>query len=515
MSESDKPTPAGDESAPESVEVSKGSADPDATRYMPSDASDTDAAEADLTGRTLDDFRILRKLGSGGMASVYLADQMSLGRRVAIKLMSPGTPNTAETQRMLARFRTEAMAAAALTHPNIVQVYTVGESGGLPYIAMEYVPGRNLSDQVRRQGPLKLKLAVHIIRQAARALSAAHAAGVIHRDIKPANILLSPKGEVKVADFGLSQLTTGPLASPGLTQTGTTVGTPRYMSPEQLEGRTVDARSDLYSLGVTLFYVLAGRPPFDSPSPMVLASQHLRDDPPPITDFRADVPERIVDLVESLLAKKPEDRIETADEVVRELGSITSELNGGGEASQPAVKSTPSRKLAKAKKKVTPSWIGLAAVGLASALVGLAAAGIIRPADPLQGAGVSDKKETAKEQFIAAMLSGQRSDFLAVEKYFPGETDWVWRAREQRLLDAIADPDRASEARQLINQFSSRGGERSKLIASVADVALLVYDNKMANAKRLMTRDVGERVTSTLEPVWVDLWREAADRVNE
>ena len=484
------------------------------------ESSESDTSQTgDLTGRTFNDFRILRKLGSGGMASVYLADQMSLGRRVAIKLMSPSLSETSDAQRSLQRFRTEAMAAAALTHPNIVQVYTVGEADQMPYIAMEYVPGRNLAELVRRQGPLELKLALHIIRQAGRALGAAHTAGVIHRDIKPANILVSPKGDVKVADFGLSQLTSGPMASPGLTQTGTTVGTPRYMSPEQIEGRAVDARSDLYSLGITLFYVLAGRPPFDSKSPMVLASQHLRDEPPSVSDFRADLPQSLVELVQRLLAKDPTDRVESATELVRELGTIISGLDSplDDDHSIPELSSSrPSLKSLVANKKPNRPGRSLLLTGVLTALVGFASAAMSRPKNPLSESGDVPRAETVREQFISAMLSGNPHDFRAVEKHWPLETRWVKKARIQLLLGALPDTRRSKEARQLIEQMSRASADReSQLIAEVAEFVLLVWEDKVDLARRKYDAARDAEVRQNLDRVWIGLWNEASEIVRE
>lgn len=502
----------------EANEAEPASKDPDATTYMrPEDNADEgDSQPGDLTGRTFDDFRILRKLGSGGMASVYLADQMSLGRRVAIKLMSPSISDESMAQRSLQRFRTEAMAAAALTHPNIVQVYTVGEAEGMPYIAMEYVPGRNLSELVRRMGPLEIRLALHIIRQACRALGAAHTAGVIHRDIKPANILVSPKGDVKVADFGLSQLTSGPMASPGLTQTGTTVGTPRYMSPEQIEGRNVDARSDLYSLGVTLFYVLAGRPPFDSPSPMVLASQHLRDIPPSIADFRNDLPQDVVELVQQLLAKNPNDRCESAAEVVRELGTIIAGLDSPLEDDHSMPEISASRILSTNSKsqpaKTGTSRGAVVLTGLLALLVGLASAGLTRPRNPLRDSIQIPKAESARDQYVSAMLSGDPAEFRAVEEHWPLETRWVKESRIQRLLSALPDTRRSSEARQLIDQLSRPGSDReSQLIAYVAEVVLLTYEGKLDVAKNKYDPRRDSEIQNNLDRTWVGLWEEASE----
>jgi serine/threonine protein kinase len=231
----------------------------DAAREEPSAVSPPRDARRDLSGKVLGDFRLIRKLGEGGMGQVYLAEQISLRRRVAVKLLRS---DLAGQEVSLKRFRAEAKIVAQLNHPNIVQVYAFGESEGVHYMAMEYVDGRNLRDYLRRHGPAPVALVLHIVQQVALALQRASELGLVHRDIKPENILLTRRGEVKVADFGLSRMIQGEEAQ-RLTQTGTTLGTPLYMSPEQVEGRPLDCRSDIYSLGVTCYHLLAGRPPFE------------------------------------------------------------------------------------------------------------------------------------------------------------------------------------------------------------------------------------------------------------
>ncbi|MBW3540812.1 MAG: protein kinase, partial [Planctomycetes bacterium] len=233
-----------------------------------------------LVERTLGDFRLLRKLGSGGMAEVYLAEQTTLGRKVAVKVLRPELlQNTGSV--MLARFEREAKAAAALAHPNIVQVYVIGQEDSLHYIAQEYVQGMNLREYLRRKGPPDAGVAVHLMRQVAAALEKAGEAGVVHRDIKPENILITSKGRVKVADFGLAQLTR-PGEHVSLTQPNVTMGTPLYMSPEQVGGKPLDQRSDLYSLGVTFYHLLTGHTPFRGETALTVAVQHLNEEPPPL-----------------------------------------------------------------------------------------------------------------------------------------------------------------------------------------------------------------------------------------
>ncbi|MDA1214584.1 MAG: serine/threonine-protein kinase, partial [Planctomycetota bacterium] len=278
-----------------------------------------------LDDRILGDFRLLRRLGRGGMAEVYLAEQTSLKRQVAIKLMRS---ELLSDEKSLARFKREALAAAGLNHPKIVQVYTVGEAEGVQFIAQEYVQGMNLRDFIAKKGPPETSVAVHIIRQVAQALQSAHEAGVVHRDIKPENIMLTRRGEVKVADFGLAQVmerTDGM----NLTQEGTTMGTPLYMSPEQVNGKKLDPRSDLYSLGVTCYHMLSGRPPFRGETALSIAVQHLQNEPEPLAAIRPDLPPALCDVVRKLLAKDREQRYPDAKTLLNDLKLVTRQMNAG------------------------------------------------------------------------------------------------------------------------------------------------------------------------------------------
>ncbi len=285
----------------------------------------------DLTGRSLGEFKLLRKLGRGGMAEVYLAEQTNLRRNVAVKILRPEFTSDAN---YLKRFQQEASAAGTLSHPNIVQVYVIGEQDGVHYIAQEYVQGRNLKEFLARKGPLELPLALLILRQVAAALQVAGNAGIVHRDIKPENILLTKKGEAKVADFGLAQLTLQG-EKVALTQVGITMGTPLYMSPEQVNGKSLDARSDLYSYGVMAYHMLAGRPPFKGDSPLAIAVQHLNSAPPPLKTLRPDLPDQVCEFVHKLIAKKRDDRYPDAAAVLqdlKQLGRLVSGKEGVDEA---------------------------------------------------------------------------------------------------------------------------------------------------------------------------------------
>ncbi len=288
------------------------------------DKPNSTPAAVDLTGEQLGDFRLLRRLGRGAMAEVYLAEQCRLKRRVAVKVLKS---ELADDDTYLKRFEREAQAAASLVHANIVQVYEVGRLENIHYIAQEYVEGKNLRDWIGRHGPPDLPRALSIIRQVAAALAKAAEHGVVHRDIKPENIMITPAGEVKVADFGLARvLNEGEKTN--LTQTGITLGTPLYMSPEQIEGRPLDHRSDLYSLGVTCYHMLTGSPPFYGETALGVAVQHLKKQPEPLENIRGDLPAALCRIVHKMLAKSPSDRYDSAREVLGELRRMQHELSG-------------------------------------------------------------------------------------------------------------------------------------------------------------------------------------------
>ena len=278
-----------------------------------------DPPPPDLTGRTLGDFHVLRKLGQGGMGQVYLARQLSLKRDVALKLLAA---DLADNPTALKRFQAEAEAVARATHANIVQVYAVGESDGLRYMALEYVAGRNLRDYLDRKGPPDLPVSLSIIRQVAAALQRASELGLVHRDIKPENVLVTKRAEVKVTDFGLSRYVAGGDKPLNLTKSGMTLGTPLYMAPEQVQGKPVDHRSDIYSFGVTCYHLLAGRPPFRGATAFDVAAMHVRDDPPPLAGERPDLPADLCAMVHKMMAKRPEDRYQSARDVIRDVAKL-------------------------------------------------------------------------------------------------------------------------------------------------------------------------------------------------
>ena len=319
------------------------------------DVQPTSAAppkQPDLTGRTLGDFHILRKVGSGGMGQVYLARQTSLKRDVALKLLR-GELN--ENLTALARFQAEAQAVAKLNHPNIVHIHQIGEADGFRYMVLEYVDGRNLRDYLARKGPPDLPIALNVMKQVAIALQKAHEQGIVHRDIKPENILVTRKVEVKVTDFGLSRFFAGAEPATNLTQSGVTLGTPLYRSPEQVQGHAVDNRSDIYSFGVTCYHLLAGEPPFRGTSAFDVALKHVQEQPRLLSDLRPDLPAELCGMIHKMMAKNPNDRYQSAKDVLRELGK----MRGGPSAATVMLVQTPSPKQSDAASDASDDSLSL------------------------------------------------------------------------------------------------------------------------------------------------------------
>ena len=261
-------------------------------------------------------YEITGLLGSGGMAKVYLARDEVLGRAVALKVLRD---QYAENEEFVERFRREAQAAASLSHPNIVATYDRGRSeDGSYYIVMEYVPGGTLKDRIVRDGPMDPDLATELAAQIASALGAAHDRGVVHRDVKPQNVLLTHSGDPKVADFGIARAA----SEASISGTSMILGTVSYMSPEQALGGAVGPRSDLYSLGVVLHEMLAGRVPFEAETPIAVSMKHVNEPVPPIREANPGVPEDLNAIRAKLLSKSPEDRYANASEVLEDLRRV-------------------------------------------------------------------------------------------------------------------------------------------------------------------------------------------------
>jgi serine/threonine-protein kinase len=438
-----------------------------------------DAPGQDLTGMTLGDFQVERTLGRGGMGEVYLARQISLSRPVALKVLRPDLL-TKETY--LKRFEAEATAVAKLNHPNIVHVYTLGELGKIRFIAMEYVQGTTLREYIAKKGALDLPLALSIMKQAGVAIGAAGEIGLIHRDIKPENILLTRKGQVKIADFGLCR--DQDATTHHLTQPGVTLGTPLYMSPEQAQGQALDHRSDLYSLGVTSYHMLAGVPPFRAESALALALKHVKDAPVSLSIHRPEVPPELDRLVMKLMAKRPEDRYQSAAEMLRDLSKVKGLLNAPSISLAAAAETSP----ALARTEVDPKVMATTKSQLASPestvpgevprtgfqlstralsgvvglclVVGALCGWLSRPADLLSSGGRATdppalwmapewtavkKQPSAEAQFRYALVRAPKEEavaaWLAVPGHYPHSHDWATQAYIQLARALLRERD--------------------------------------------------------------------------
>jgi serine/threonine-protein kinase len=263
-------------------------------------------------------YRIVRRLGAGGMANVYLAEDDELGRRVAIKILNGRYAND---ELFVERFRREAKSAAGLSHPNIVSIYDRGEAEGTYYIAMEVIEGRSLKELIRTSGRLRPAQAISYTRQMLAALRFAHANGIIHRDIKPHNILVGPEERLKVTDFGIARAGTSQM-----TEAGSIMGTAQYLSPEQARGSQVTAASDLYSVGIVLYEMLTGQVPFTGDTHVEIAMKHLNEPPRPPSAVAPGIPADLDRVVLRALAKNPAERYQTADEMDSDLARIEAGL---------------------------------------------------------------------------------------------------------------------------------------------------------------------------------------------
>jgi len=464
------------------------------------------ATITDLKDRQLGDFKLLRRIGKGGMAEVYLAEQVSLKRNVAVKVLR---------EEMLAddvhlkRFEQEAKAAGGLNHPNIVQVYTIGHEGGVHYIAQEYVQGMNLREYLARHSPPGLEQALKFMIQAASALQAAGEAGIVHRDVKPENILITRRDEVKVTDFGLAQLSL-PGEALNLTQVGMTMGTPLYMSPEQVNGRKIDRRSDLYSLGVTCYHMLSGVTPFRGETAMSVAIKHVNEEPPPLKQQRADLPEIVCNVIHKMMAKNPDDRYQDAETLLTDLNRIA-ETNRTNPAALAKLKLTETAVASVGPRWLRPllswSWTRHVVAFSATAISVAAVAAVVgyanRPRDPLQSEPAAEVTEvprlpTAVEQSFRAMLIRDEASWRAVIDYHKDPKDRRIRLRAKEALAMLyLRGERYADAEKIYRSFTIEDDKdeilKAKGYAGLAAIAFrkgeyresqkIIVDNKLEGGR--------------------------------
>ena len=283
-----------------------------------------------LSGR----YEVLKRVGSGGMADVYMAKDHKLNRNVAVKVLKS---EYVKDEKFLKKFETEAQAVARLSHPNIVNVYDVGIEDGINYIVMELARGITLKEYIRKKGYLSPKETVEISKQIASAISHAHKNHIIHRDIKPQNILVSDTGIIKVTDFGIAKAT----SSNTVTSTATAIGSVHYISPEQAKGRFCDEKSDIYSLGITMYEMVTGHVPFDHENGVTIALMHLQNEITPPSQIREGIPDSLEKIILKCTMKKPEDRYQTADDLIADLRLVFEDTSGDYVGIKPMIDDSP------------------------------------------------------------------------------------------------------------------------------------------------------------------------------
>jgi eukaryotic-like serine/threonine-protein kinase len=484
------------------------------------------------------------------MGEVYLARQISLNRDVALKVLRPDLTNPT----YLSRFEAEAWSAAKLNHPNIVHIYTLGIFEGLRFIAMEYVQGTNLREYLLRKGTPDLPQSLSIMRQAGAAVGAAGEVGLVHRDIKPENLLLTKKGQVKVADFGLCRDLDSDRHH--ITQPGVTMGTPLYMSPEQARGQPMDHRSDLYSLGVTYYHMLAGHPPFRAETALALAMKHVVDMPVDLAVHRPDLPPDLCKLVMKLMAKSPADRYQSATEMLRDLTKIRESIqvsalvaaSGGGLASPPVdvfalidttpkPKSSPKPATSPEVGATLPPWLGVRTLFISSAL-GLLLGAIVgwfaRPHDLL---GVDPKarpappalwiapdwerveaKDSAASQYRHAQLQSDVTDrqaaWVAVSGYFSGDAEWTSRSYMQLARELFRSRDR-ERLKAFADVLGTTHYGRNERLAQLMNLGVAALDGDAETALAYFDGNNFIVIPNLLDPSIVDFGLEITLRLKD
>ncbi len=487
------------------------------------------------------------------MGEVYLARQISLHRPVALKVLRP---DLLTKPTYLSRFEAEATTVAKLNHPNIVHIYTLGCVDGIRFIAMEYVQGTTLRDYLMKKGALDLALSLSIMKQAGVAIGAAGELGLVHRDIKPENLLLTKKGQVKIADFGLCR--DQDAVRTDLTQPGVTLGTPLYMSPEQAQGHALDHRSDLYSLGITFYHMLAGEPPFRAESPLALALKHVKDTPVNLAVHRSDLPPDLVALVMKLIAKNPDERYQSAAEMLRDLARIRGALNtmtittseadpaaatgtaaaaevngiGFGTARGNAAATTAliprgfSRALRSTLANLQVGPWGLTSLIVFGLLAGLACGWFTRPEDLLaERAEASSatpslpalwmaphwdmiaRQSSAEEQYHYAQLRASHADqeaaWIAVPGFFPASRAWVSQAYIQlaRVLLRRHDAERLRVFATEIGRWNATQEHEKELVTIIQAAANAIDGDQEGTIVELEKL----HLSSTIDPALLEL----------
>jgi serine/threonine protein kinase len=417
-----------------------------------------------LTGQTIAGYRIHEELGRGGMGVVFRAQQLSVDRPVAIKFLAA---QKAEDQRSVARFLREAKAAGKLAHPNVVSVYDAGNSDGLHYIVMELIDGPSAQKRIRERGAFSEEETLAIAAQIAEALRFAHGHGILHRDVKPDNFLIDARGQVRLADLGLARFVSGAGNSTELTQDGATLGTPRYMSPEQCKGSNVDARSDLYSLGASMYMLATGKPPFEGPGPGAVIARVLSEPPAPVQQANPNLSPDFVALVERLMQKDPSRRYASAEEVVTAIQRCRKK----SAALKPASEASPRRGL---------RWKPVLAGGVCAIIFLIVVGQRDHQPPPHRSDTAGDMPDQAAAVTLTATATSTKSEIIE-------STNWTMSGDPREL-----------EAKQLFNQ--ARGtADRDLMRQRVTTLVIDYADTQFVKTHSTEIEQIGVVPSSSLK----------------
>jgi hypothetical protein len=475
---------------------------PDTTKFCPVDGSTLRAKSptADLVGQVVADrYAIIRKLGEGGMGAVYLGEHVKMGRKSAIKVMNPGMSADPDA---ISRFNREAANASRISHPNVCQIYDFGETmEGVIYLAMEFIEGASLTDIIEREGALPPPRAARILRQAADALAAAHDLGIVHRDLKPDNIMIVQGKDgsdvVKVVDFGIAKAVAGDEAGQKVTKTGLVVGTPEYMSPEQLAGDKLDGRSDIYSLGLVFYRMLTGVLPFQADSAQEMMIKRLTDAPMPLASARPDIayPPELQGVLDKALARSPADRYANAAQLGRDaeaaVGALalpgtrvaepvttakTQLMDAGAAVPAARRRAPPASAAAPARKRFPVMAVlgGIGGVGVLAVVGYLAMGGSLRL--PLGAA--ADSTHASDSTALAAAPTGGRETAGAAAKNGGGSTAPHEASPKSTPLGKESPPPRPPE------REPTHGPSLAELVADSLRVGIRRVDDESWDAAR-------------------------------
>jgi serine/threonine protein kinase len=472
-----------------------------AARFCPADGTALRPKGSDsLVGSVLADrYHILKRIGEGGMGRVYLGEHVKMNRQCAIKVMSPALVNDAESA---SRFAREASNAARIIHPNVAAVFDYGESDGLVYLVMEYVDGEPLSRLLAREAPFALERAIDLARQIADGLGAAHELGIVHRDLKPDNILVtrskSGREVVKVVDFGIAKaMQEG--AGEALTRTGLVIGTPEFMSPEQLLGDPIDARSDLYALGCILHLMLTAAPAFDAPTREQMIKRRLSENPPHAQALDPGIPDAIDRVISRLLARTPEDRYSSAAEVREALsGPHTRRVSSDGTV-MPRVE-TP---------RSAPTIVFAAASGNERSTTGVGATrrgrrwpwvlgvlGVIAIGSSVMARQSREEREAryakARRDSIARVVAARKADSARADS-----------VNAAQLIGGMVDTTKTAEQLRRDSIASARRAIQAGVVAAIKRYTTAVQNRDF---------DAAKRAFPNVSPQELETWRNAPEK---